>query len=103
VRSLFLGRLDSLAVLASDDLNLLGLNHLVRLHLEGGVLDYERPDVVAKAIRFEVALNGERLARRVKDWLSTHLESGLGLDLLDHGIRQRLVELREQGGVSGFV
>ena len=66
MRSLFLGRLDSLAVLASDDLNLLGLNHLVRLHLEGGVLDDERPDVVAQAIRFEVALNDEMLARRIK-------------------------------------
>ena len=27
----------------------------------------------------------------------TDLESGLGLDLLDHGVRQRLVKLRASG------
>ena len=35
--------------------------------------------------------------------VATHLESGLGLDLLDHGIRQRLVKLQEQGEVNGCV
>ena len=62
--SLFLGRFNSLAVLASDDLNLLSLDHLIRLHLERRVLDYERPDVVTQAVRFKVALEGGRLAKR---------------------------------------
>lgn len=61
VHRLFLGRLDSLTVLASDDLNLLSLNHLVRLHLERGVLDYECPDIVTQAVRFQVTLEGQRL------------------------------------------
>lgn len=30
--------------------------------------------------------------------VATHLESGLGLDLLDHSIRQRLVKLQGQDG-----
>lgn len=30
--------------------------------------------------------------------VATHLESGLGLNLLDHSIRQRLVKLQGQGG-----
>lgn len=29
--------------------------------------------------------------------VATDLESGLGLDLLNHGVRQRLVKLRERG------
>jgi len=33
--------------------------------------------------------------------VTTYLESGLGLDLLNHGIRQRLVKL--QGEVNGCV
>jgi hypothetical protein len=53
---LFLGRLDSLTVLASNDLNLLCVNHLVRLHLEIGVFDYERPDIVTQAVSFQVTL-----------------------------------------------
>jgi hypothetical protein len=32
--------------------------------------------------------------------VATHLESGLGLDLLHHGVRQRLVELQERGEVN---
>ena len=35
--------------------------------------------------------------------VATHLESGLGLDLLDHGIRQRLVELQGRGEVNNCV
>jgi len=61
VRFLFLGWLDSLAVLACDNLNLLSLDHLVRLHLERRVLDYERPDVVTQTVRFQMALKDERL------------------------------------------
>ena len=33
----------------------------------------------------------------------TYFESGLGLDLLNHGIRQRLVKLQGQGEVNGCV
>jgi hypothetical protein len=96
---LFLGWFDSLAVLASNDLNLLSLNHLVRLHLERGVLDYERPDVVAEAVRLQVTLKGESWYEGggVRLMVATHLKSSLGLDLLDHGVRQRLVKLRESG------
>ena len=65
---LFLGGFDSLAVLASDDLNLLGLNHLVGLHLERRVLDYERPDVVTEAVRLQVTLRGAKVG----------MEEGLG-------------------------
>lgn len=35
--------------------------------------------------------------------VSTHLESGLGLDLFDHGVRQRLVKLQGQGKVNDYV
>ena len=61
IHRLLLGWLDSLAVLASDDLNLLSLDHLVRLHLERGVLDYECPDVITQAVRFKVTLQDQRL------------------------------------------
>ena len=44
--SLFLGGFNSLAVLASNDLNLLSLDHLAGLHLERGILDDERPDII---------------------------------------------------------
>ena len=52
VHSLLLGWLDGLAVLASDDLNLLSLNHFVGLHLEGWIFDYECPDIVTQAVGF---------------------------------------------------
>ena len=53
---LLLPRLDGVAVLARDDLDLGRRDHLVRLHLEGGVLDDERPDVVAETVCVEVTL-----------------------------------------------
>ena len=56
IHRLFLAWLDGLAVLASDDLNLLSLDHLVGLHLERGVLDDERPDIVTKTVSLEMAL-----------------------------------------------
>ena len=72
VYSLFLGWLDSLAVLASYDLNLLGMDHLIRLHLERRVLDYERPDVVAQAVRLEVTLKDKRLAWMANERFGFH-------------------------------
>jgi hypothetical protein len=35
--------------------------------------------------------------------VATHLESGLGLDLLNHSVRQRLVELRDKSTVTSAV
>ena len=105
VHCLFLGGLDSLAVLASNDLNLLSLNHFVRLHLERRILHYECPDVVTQAVRFQVALKGRRSVQtgRGKLMVATHLESGLGLDLLDHSVRQGLVKLQRRGVSTFFV
>ena len=44
-----------------------------------------------------------KVSRDSKLLVATHLESGLGLDQPDHGIRQRLVKLRGQGEVNNCV
>ena len=97
VHCLLLGWLDSLAVLAGDDLNLLSLNHLVRLHLERGILDYERPDVVAQAIRFQVALEGQRLVRIVNRCLPHTLRVVLVLTCLTIVSARDLSNYKDKG------
>ena len=99
VHSLFLGRFDSLAVLASNDLDLLSRNHLVPLHLERRTLDDKCPDIVTQTVGFQMALEDGKSVWRVRGKLmaKTHLEGRLGLDLLDHSIRQRFVKLRGRG------
>lgn len=66
VRSLFLGRLNSLTVLASNDLDLLSGNHLVRLHLERRILDDECPDIITQTIGFQMTLEDGKLVSRVR-------------------------------------
>ena len=51
-----LPRLDGVAVLAGNDLDLRRGHHLVRLHLERRILDDERPHVVAETVRVQVTL-----------------------------------------------
>ena len=48
--SLLLPGLDGVAVLTCDNLDLRRLNHFVGFHFEGGILDDERPDVVAQTV-----------------------------------------------------
>ena len=97
---LFLGWLDSLAVLASDDLNLLSLNHLVRLHLERGVLDYERPDVVTQAVRFQVTLEDQRLVKIANRWLPHTLRVVLVLTCLTMVSAKDLSNCKEEGKLA---
>ena len=94
---LFLGWLDSLAVLAGNDLNLLSLNHLVRLHLERGVLDYERPDIVAQAVRFQMALEDKRLVWIVDCWSPHTLRVVLVLTCLTMVSAKDLSNYKDEG------
>ena len=48
------------------------MDHLIRLHLERRVLDYERPDVVAQAVRLEVTLKDKRLAWMANERFGFH-------------------------------
>jgi len=75
-RSLFLSSLNNIPVLTGDDLDLWGRNVFVRFHLERRILHQERPHVVAQSVCMEVTLQGS-----------------LCLDLLDHDVCKRLVEL----------
>lgn len=81
---LFLARLYSIAVFACHYLDLLRGHDLVRFHLELGVLDYERPDVVAKSVGVEVALRGrtESIMSTVSAGGRTEVPSVLSWSLL---------------------
>lgn len=48
---LLLPSLDGVSIFACNDLQSRGVDHLVGLHFERGVLDNEGPDVIAEAVR----------------------------------------------------
>ena len=92
---LFLPRLDSISILARNDLDLRCRHYFIRLHFEGRVLDDERPHVVAETVGMEVTLRapGVSSSHGQGDGAEPDLERGLGLYLLDHGVSQGFVKL----------
>jgi hypothetical protein len=59
LRLLLLVAFDSLAVLASNNFDTWRADTLIGFHLERGVLDDERPDVIAEPVGVEMALESQ--------------------------------------------
>ena len=61
--SLFLAGLDGVSVLAGNNLDFGGRDHLVGFHLEGSRLDDKGPYVITETVSVEVALCNTIIAR----------------------------------------